>query len=96
MNSDPNSLPHSKTRLTAQLDLAIPNMDGEADEKRASRLLAGLPGIAAMRIVARGAFIHYAPDAITKEQISHAFHQAGFRASVFQDSHSHETGRSSQ
>jgi hypothetical protein len=88
------SLPSSPP--TEDLDLAIPDMDNEDAVRRATGVLNGLPGIVAMRMVERGAFIRYNPVGIKKEEICQAFQQAGFRASVFQDSKSGKTGKSSQ
>jgi hypothetical protein len=83
--------PHSE-----ELDLAIPDMDSETAELAVKASLEQLPGVIAVRLLERGAFAHYHPDVITKEQICFAVRQAGYRASVFQDSKSGKTGVSSQ
>jgi hypothetical protein len=86
----------SDTPQVAELDLAIPDMNDEDDEKRASALLKGIKGIQFVRILPRGAFIRYHPDTIAGEAIVAALHHAGLRASTFQDSKTGKTGRSSQ
>jgi len=80
----------------AELDLAIPDMNDEDDEKRVSALLKGIKGIQFVRILPRGAFIRYHPDAIAGDAIVAALHHAGLRASTFQDSKTGKTGKSSQ
>lgn len=80
----------------AELDLAIPDMDSEQAELAVKASLEQLPGVLAVRLLERGAFARYNPDAITKEDICTAVRQAGYRASVFQDSKSGKTGLSSQ
>jgi copper chaperone CopZ len=79
-----------------ELDLAIPDMDTETGEFAVKESLEGLPGIVAVRLMERGAFTRYRPDIINKEQICAAVRQAGYRASVFQDSKSGKVGKSSQ
>ena len=86
---------HSAQRAE-ELDLAIPDMSTEEEVRRASAALTPLPGIVAVRIVERGAFVHYDASAISKEEINAVLHQAGFRSSTFQDSRSGKTGLSSQ
>jgi hypothetical protein len=86
----------TQTEIEEDLDLAIPDMNTEQEQRRGSQALASLPGIVSVRMTERGAFVRYRPFAITKEQISTALRQAGFRASVFQDSESGQSGRSSQ
>ncbi|MEA3212332.1 MAG: hypothetical protein QOE70_5389 [Chthoniobacter sp.] len=79
-----------------ELDLAIPDMDTVAAEMQVKEILEKLPGIQAVRLVGRGAFIRYNPIGIDKDQICAAIRQSGFRASTFQDSKTGATGRSSQ
>ena len=79
-----------------ELDLAIPDMDTETAELAVKNSLAKLPGIVAVRLVQRGAFVRYNPLGITSSEICEAIRQAGFRASTFQDSKSGKTGLSSQ
>jgi hypothetical protein len=55
-----------------------------------------LPGMLSVRLIERGAFVRYHAEVITKEEICDGVRQAGYRASVFQDSKSGKTGRSSQ
>ena len=55
-----------------------------------------LPGMIAVRLLERGAFARYNPNVINKDQICVAVRQAGYRASIFQDSKSGKTGLSSQ
>ena len=81
---------------TEELDLAIPDMDSETAEFAVKASLAQLPGIITLRILERGAFARYNPNAINKDQICAAVRQAGYRASVFQDSKTGQTGKSSQ
>ena len=80
----------------AELDLAIPDMDSKTAELAVKASLEQLPGIVNVRLVERGAFARYNPAVITKDQICTAVRQAGYRASVFQDSKSGHTGLSSQ
>jgi hypothetical protein len=82
-------------RETEEVDLAIPNIHTEEAVKRGSGALSGLPGILGVRVIERGAFVRYDPKSTTKDEICHAFEQAGFRASVFQDSRTGDTGQSS-
>ncbi len=79
-----------------ELDLAIPDMDSETAEIAVQNALTKLPGIITVRLVERGAFARYNPNVITQDQICIAVRQAGFRASIFQDSKSGRTGVSSQ
>jgi copper chaperone CopZ len=79
-----------------ELDLAIPDMDSETAELAVKASLRNLPGIIRVLLVGRGAFASYDPNAINKDQICAAVRQAGYRASVFQDSKTEQTGRSSQ
>jgi copper chaperone CopZ len=79
-----------------ELDLAIPDMDSETAEIAVKASLEQIPGIISVRIVERGAFARYNPSAINKDQICTAVRQAGYRPSIFQDSKTGQTGRSSQ
>ncbi len=79
-----------------ELDLAIPDMDTETAEIAVQNSLSKLPGIITVRLVERGAFARYNPNVITQDQICIAVRQAGYRASIFQDSKSGRTGVSSQ
>jgi len=79
-----------------ELDLAIPDMDTETAEIAVQHALDKLPGIITVRLMERGAFARYNPNVITQDQICIAVRQAGFRASIFQDSKSGRTGLSSQ
>jgi hypothetical protein len=79
-----------------ELDLAIPDMDSETAELAVKASLEQLPGIVSVRLLERGAFARYNANVITKDQICIAVRQAGYRASVFQDSKSGHTGLSSQ
>lgn len=81
-----------KENVLAELDLAIPDMLVEADEIKASDILRHLPGVDAVRVVQRGAWVNYRPDVISKDEICHALRSAGLRAGVFQDSLSGQTG----
>jgi hypothetical protein len=81
---------------TQELDLAIPDMDGPAAQAQVGDLLRDVPGIVEMRVMDRGAFVRYRPDAINHNQICALIRKAGFRASTFQDSESGKTGISSQ
>ena len=79
-----------------ELDLAIPDMDSEAARAAVKACLQKLPGIIRVLLVGRGAFASYDPNAINKDQVCAAVRQAGYRASVFQDSKTGQTGLSSQ
>lgn len=81
---------------SAELDLAIPDMDNAAAEARVAAALQNLPGVQHVRLVERGAFIRYNPRGISHTELCTAIRRAGFRASTFQDSESGETGVSSQ
>jgi len=84
-----------ETIRAEELDLVIPSMDSEAAELAVKASLQNLPGIIRVLLVGRGAFASYDPDMIGKDQICAAIRQAGFRASVFQDSKTGQTGQSS-
>lgn len=79
-----------------ELDLAIPDMDSATAELAVKASLEQLPGIITVRLLERGAFARYNPNIINKDQICTAVRQAGYRASVFQDSKTGQTGLSSQ
>jgi hypothetical protein len=79
-----------------ELDLAIPDMDSKQAEMEVKASLEKLPGMIAVRLLERGAFARYNPNVINKDQICVAVRQAGYRASIFQDSKSGKTGLSSQ
>lgn len=79
-----------------ELDLAIPDMDSPTAELAVKASLEKLPGVISVRLLERGAFARYNPNVITKDQICVAVRQAGYRASIFQDSKTGQTGRSSQ
>ena len=83
-------------RPSEELDLMIPDMDTEKTEVEVKAALEKLPGIQAVRLVPRGAWIRYNPVGIGKDQICAALRQSGFRASTFQDSKTGKTGVSSQ
>ncbi len=87
-------MPNSSA-ITSELDLAIPDMDSATAEERVKAALEGLPGIEAVRIVERGAWLRHRPATIGADQICAAIRHAGYRPSIFQDS-SGRTGRSSQ
>lgn len=79
-----------------ELDLSIPDMDSETAELAVKASLEQIPGMISVRLVERGAFVHYNPNAIDKDQICAAVRQAGYRPSIFQDSKTGQVGRSSQ
>jgi copper chaperone CopZ len=79
-----------------ELDLAIPDMDSATAENAVKHSLEQLPGIISVRLMERGAFARYNPNVITQDEICIAVRQAGYRASIFQDSKTGRTGRSSQ
>lgn len=85
-----NSVLHSHD----ELDLAIANMDSPEAERTVSALLKPLPGVHAVRLIERGAWIDYNSHAISADEITAALHRAGFRAGLFQDSRSGRTGTS--
>jgi hypothetical protein len=79
-----------------ELDLMIHNMDTPAQEVEVRELLRGLPGVRSATLVQGGVLLKYNATSMNKERICAALQQAGYRAAVFQDSKSGETGRSSQ
>lgn len=74
----------------------IPDMDTEGTEEQVKAVLEQLPGIRAVRLVQRGAWVRYNAKGISPDEICTAIRQSGFRASVFQDSLTGRTGVSSQ
>ncbi len=86
----------SKDLPTQELDLAIPDMDTQAAESEVAAVLKNLPGVIQVRLFSRGAFIRYREGATSPAMLCESIHRAGFRASVFQDSATGKTGRSSQ
>ena len=89
-------VPNSPNGRFHELDLVIHDMDRPAHETTVQKILGGLPGIRAARIVQGGVWLRYNAPSISKEQICAALHKAGFRAGVFQDSKSGATGKSSR
>ncbi len=81
-----------KDHTLEELDIAIPDMLTEADEVKAGEMLRQLHGVAGVRVVQRGALVAYRAASITKDEICHALRQVGYRASVFQDSKTGQTG----
>ncbi len=45
---------------------------------KVGHLLASLPGINRVRLLERGAFLHYNPKRISKDEIYATLHEAGF------------------
>lgn len=84
-----------KDHTLEELDIAIPDMLTESDEKKAGHMLRQLHGVAGVRVVQRGALVAYRAAVITKDEICRALRQVGYRASVFQDSKTGQTGLSS-
>jgi len=68
-----------------ELDLAILDMDSGIAELAVKTSLQKLPGIISVLVVGRGAFVRHDPRAINKDQICAALRQAGYRASVYQE-----------
>lgn len=77
-----------------EVDLAIPDMNSLEAEQAVQAALTGVPGIEAVRLVERGAWIRHR-DTITPAEICEVVRRAGYRASIFQDS-TGRLGRSSQ
>lgn len=84
-----------KENTLEELDIAIPDMLTESDEKKAGNTLRRLPGIGGVRVIQRGALVSYRAASITKDEICHALRELGFRASVFQDSKTGQLGHTS-
>jgi hypothetical protein len=91
-----NNATHSSSAPAEELDLMIPDMDSAETETSVQSVLQRLPGIQAVRIIQRGAWIRYNPLGISPDEICTAIRQSGFRASIFQDSKTGRTGVSSQ
>lgn len=86
----------SPTLGLEELDLSIPDMDSPVTENAVKNALQNLPGVSFVRLIERGAFVRYQPNGISVDEICTSIRNAGFRASVFQDSKSGRTGLSSQ
>jgi hypothetical protein len=91
-----NNSTQSSSAPNEELDLMIPDMDSAETETSVQSVLQRLPGIQAVRIIQRGAWIRYNPLGISPDEICTAIRQSGFRASIFQDSKTGRTGVSSQ
>lgn len=50
------------SKLTAELDLAIANMDTEFLEGRASEVVRRIPGVEAARLIPGGIWMRYRPE----------------------------------
>ncbi|RBP42418.1 hypothetical protein DES53_106124 [Roseimicrobium gellanilyticum] len=81
------------SKLTAELDLAIANMDTELMEERAAEVIGRLPGVEAARLIPGGIWMRYRPEDINEQSIKRALHDEGFRPTTFQDSATGKTGR---
>jgi hypothetical protein len=79
--------------LTAELDVAIANMDTEAQEERAAEVVRRIPGVEAARLIPGGIWMRYRPKDVDEKRIMHALADEGFRATLFQDSATGKTGR---
>jgi hypothetical protein len=79
--------------LTAELDVAIANMDTEAQEERAAEVVRGIPGVEAALLIPGGIWMRYRPNDTDPKSIMQALGDEGFRATLFQDSASGKTGR---
>ncbi len=88
--------PLASQHHSEELDLVIRGMQGQPDEERVRLILMKLPGVQAARIIPEGAWIRYEAARITKDNICDAVRQAGFKATLFQDSFSKETHNVSQ
>jgi hypothetical protein len=73
------------TNHAEEPDIPISDMDLGIAELTVKASLQNLPGIIGVLLVGRGAFIRYNPNAINENQICSAIRQAGYRASVFQE-----------
>ncbi|HSI62621.1 MAG TPA: hypothetical protein VLE43_05865 [Candidatus Saccharimonadia bacterium] len=78
--------------LTAELDVAIANMEMEEHEERASEVVRKIPGVEAARLIPGGIWMRYRPKDTDRKQIVQALVDEGFEATLFQDSASGETG----
>ena len=92
----PEDAPNSNHGAFEELDIMIHNMHSSTQEEEVKKILGGILGVHSARIVQGGVWLRYNAHSITKEQISAALHQAGYRAAVFQDSKSGHLGKSSQ
>ena len=79
-----------------ELDLVIPDMEGQEMEERVKTVLSRIRGVRSALIIPEGALIHYEPDLVTKEILSKALAKAGFKTDLFQDSLSGEAHNVSQ
>jgi hypothetical protein len=79
-----------------ELDLMIDNMETAAQETEVKKILDGLPGVRAGRVVQGGAWVSYRADTITMAEICAALQQSGYQAGVFQNSNPPVTGTSSE
>lgn len=80
------------SKLTAELDLAIANMNTEILEQRASEVVRRIPGVEAARLIPGGIWMRYRPSDTDERRIIKALHDEGFRATLFQDSATGKTG----
>lgn len=87
---------HSHSTHLEELDLVIPDMEGQEMEERVRSVLSGIPGVHSALIIPEGALIKYEPGKVTKEVLCTALNTAGFRTDLFQDSASGEAHNVSQ
>ncbi|MDZ4289767.1 MAG: hypothetical protein U0984_17515 [Prosthecobacter sp.] len=83
----------TSTSPLKELDLAIANLDFPGQEQELLALLRDLPGVRTVHIQEQGALLQYNPAGTSKDQIIARLRQAGYRATVFQDSATGETGK---
>ncbi len=74
----------------------IDNMETASQEMEVKKILDGLRGVRAGRVVQGGAWVSYHADTITMEKICAALQQAGYQAGVFQNSDPPVTGTSAE
>lgn len=74
-----------------ELDIAVHDLDGQEREEEAKAALRSLAGVDAVRIIERGIWLRYRATTVSSAQIVAALRQAGFDATVFQDSATGET-----
>lgn len=74
-----------------ELDIAVHDLDGQEREEEAKSALRSLAGVDAVRIIERGIWLRYRATTVSSAQIVAALRQAGFDATVFQDSATGET-----
>lgn len=86
--------PHEKH--LEELDLVIPDMEGQQMEERVKSVLSRIAGVQSALIIPEGALIHYEPDRVTKESLCKALNDAGIKTNLFQDSLSGEAHNVSQ